>query len=225
MFPYRPGDEDGRRIVSRAAHVPDIPAPALRTAQIGTALTTVLDQTAPIDIQPAAAGLNESIVPEVLAPASAAQELTVEEESGFNDAGLGDLTGQDWLFAAVWGIAGAVATTAMAVLFVPTHLMALTFVLGAGLGMLGYLDHCTQLIRNTHTVVFGSASALLLVATQIISPASSILIPAVIAAAVSLAFMTVLARCTQSPTVGTSSSRPSRRPCWRPSHRSRPCCG
>lgn len=174
-------------------------------------MTTVLAHTAPLDIQP------EPLIPDEPAAEVTAYALTapaaaetaeaygnassahenVEEDSGFSEAGLRELTDQDWLFATAWGIAGALATTAMSVLFVPTHLMALTFILGAGLGVLGYLDHCTQLIRNTHNVVFGIAAALLLVATQTISPASAILVPALIAAAAAFAFMLGLAVCTQ----------------------------
>jgi hypothetical protein len=126
-------------------------------------------------------------------PAPAAQEATStpapEEEAGFNEAGLRGLTGHDWLFSVAWGIAGAVATSAVSVLFVPVHLLALTLILGAGLGVLGYLDRCTHLIRNKHTLVFGAAAALLLTATQILSPASAILIPALVAAAVTFIFM------------------------------------
>lgn len=162
-------------------------------------MTTVLDQTAPLDIQPAALIADTPAETDVAAASETGQapaEPEAEETTGFNEAGLRALTDQDWLFAAAWGIAGALATTAMSVLFVPTHLMALMFILGAGLGVLGYLDHCTQLIRNTHNVVFGIAAALLLVATQIISPASAVLLPAVIAAAASFVFMLGLAMYT-----------------------------
>lgn len=167
-------------------------------------MTTVLDQTAAIDIQPRTAAPEDA--PATTTTAAAPAEPTEahtetaadvsekeEEATGFNEAGLRELTGQDYLVSAVWGIAGAVATSAVSVLFLPAHLLALTFILGAGLGVLGYLDHCTQLIRNTHNVVFGIAAALLLVATQILSPASAILLPAVIAAAVAFIFMLGLA--------------------------------
>lgn len=167
-------------------------------------MTTVLTDTAPITIQPAAAGLDELIVTDVPAGAAIASEKAasevsenLEEPSGFKNEGLRELTGQDWLYAAAWGIAGSLAATAVSVLFLPAQLMALTFILGAGLGILGYLDHCTQLIRNTHNIAFGIAAALILVATQVISPASAILLPAVIAAAASFAFMLGLAVYTQ----------------------------
>lgn len=146
-------------------------------------MTTVIE-TAPVDTEPETVPL-DIIVPD--APAG-----SVEPEAGFPEQGLRELTGYDWLVATAWGIAGALATTAASVLFIPVHLMALTFVLGAGLGVLGYLDHCTQLIRDKHNVVFGIAAAVLLVATQVLSPASAILIPAAIAAAASFIFMLAL---------------------------------
>ncbi|MET4143723.1 prepilin peptidase [Arthrobacter sp. UYCo732] len=182
-------------------------------------MSTVLTDTAPIDIQAsvtcpdepatevAASRRTEATTAETAEaytepaaesgePSTAAHQKVEEDKSGFNDSGLRELTSQDWLFAATWGIAGALATTAVSVLFVPVHLMALTFVLGAGLGMLGYLDYCTQLIRNAHNIVFGTFAAILLIATLIISPASAILLPAVIAAAASFVFMLVLAMYT-----------------------------
>jgi hypothetical protein len=173
-------------------------------------LTTVLTDTAPIDIQSTAFVPDEPVadmtasVPAATATAdtteahgasdkaSAEAPANVAEQTGPNEAGLRELTGHDYLVATVWGIAGALATTVVSVLFLPVHLMALTFVLGAGLGVLGYLDYCTQLIRNKHTLVFGAAAALLLTATQILSPAGAILIPALIAAAVTFVFMLAL---------------------------------
>ncbi|HEX9086496.1 MAG TPA: prepilin peptidase [Arthrobacter sp.] len=169
-------------------------------------MTTVLD--APhLDIQP------DALIPDKRASAETTEEYgrageaadkasseaygSVEVESGFNEAGLRELTGHDWLAAAAWGIAGAVATSAVSLPFLPMHLIALTFVLGAGLGVLGYLDHCTQLIRNKHTVVFGAAAAVLLTATQILIPAAQILIPALVAAAVTFVFMLGLAVITK----------------------------
>jgi hypothetical protein len=155
-------------------------------------MTTVLD-AAPVTIQPDTA---PETAPLQVTPAPAAQDAPAtpapEEETGFNEDGLRELTGHDYLVATAWGIAGAMATSVVSVLFLPVHLMALTFVLGAGLGVLGYLDHCTQLIRNKHNLVFGGAAALLLVATQILSPASAVLIPALIAAAVTFVFMLAL---------------------------------
>lgn len=103
-----------------------------------------------------------------------------------------ELTGHDWLVATAWGIVGALSASAVSMLFVPVHLLSLTFVLGAALGTLGYLDVLTQLIRDKHNVVFGIVAALLLSATQIISPSSAVLIPAAIAGAATLAFMLVL---------------------------------
>ncbi|ACL42097.1 hypothetical protein Achl_4146 (plasmid) [Pseudarthrobacter chlorophenolicus A6] len=179
-------------------------------------MTTVLTDTVPIDIQPEALLPTEHPDAEEPAPLpSEAAEVQTEEdylesamahdtdsaevrekledESEPYEVGLRPLTGQDWLVATVWGIVGALATTAVSVLFLPVHLLSLTFVLGAGLGLLGYLDHCTQLIRNRHNLVFGAAAALLLVATQVISPAGAILVPALIGGAASFGFMLVLA--------------------------------
>jgi len=118
---------------------------------------------------------------------------TPKEGSGFSEAGLRELTGHDWLIAAAWGVACAVASSAVSVSFLPMHLIALNFVLGAGLGVLGYLDHCTQLIRNKHNLVFGGAAGLLLTATQVLSPASVVLLPALVAAVVTFVFMLGLA--------------------------------
>lgn len=159
-------------------------------------MTTVLD-TAPSTLRAEAVTEPLDIVPQANAAPPVETALETEESAGFNEAGLRDLTGQDWLFAAAWGIAGAIAASAVSVLFLPVHLLSLTFILGAGLGTLGYLDSCTHLIRNKHNLVFGAAAALLLVATQVISPSSAILIPALIAAAASFVFMLVLAICTQ----------------------------
>lgn len=151
----------------------------LETAPAAAEQTIPAPETAPLPVTPAPA------VDAVAAPSA-------EEETGFNEAGLRELTGHDYLVATAWGIAGAMATSVVSVLFLPVHLMALTFVLGAGLGVLGYLDHCTQLIRNKHNLVFGGAAALLLTATQILSPAGAVLVPALIAAAVTFVFMLAL---------------------------------
>lgn len=173
-------------------------------------MTTVIDT--PVDTEPETTPLEIVLPAEEIAPAAATAETAeayekpgeafdkasaeayekVEEQAVLPETGLRELTGHDWLIATVWGIAGALATTAASVLFLPVHLLSLTFVLGAGLGVLGYLDHCTQLIRDRHNVVFGIAAAVLLTATQVISPASAILIPAAIAAAVSFVFMLAL---------------------------------
>lgn len=145
-------------------------------------MTTVLDTT-PIDIQPITA--HPAAPADTAPPAPAAPEVDPDQK------GVRPLTGQDWLVATGWGIAGAVAMSAVSVLFLPLHLMALTFILGAGLGVLGYLDHCTQLIRNQHNLVFGVAAALLLAATQVLS-GGAVLVPAVIAAAGAFIFMLAL---------------------------------
>lgn len=151
-------------------------------------MTTLLDAHV-VDAQPDTAPEEDCLQTAHSDPAAPAPA----DGTGFSEAGLRELTGHDWLAAAAWGVAGAVATSAVSVLFLPLHLIALTFVLGAGLGMLGYLDHCTQLIRNTHTLVFGTAAALLLTATQILSPAGAVLIPALVAATVTFVFMLGLA--------------------------------
>lgn len=161
-------------------------------------MTTVLDHTSPLDVQPGTVAPEEPATaaapvaaPIESTPATAAPEAGTGA-SGFNEAGLRELTGHDWLVSAAWGIAGALATTAVSVLFLPVHLLSLVFVLGAGLGVLGYLDQCTQLIRNKHTLVFGAGAALLLIATQILSPASAVIVPALVAAAVTFVFMLAL---------------------------------
>lgn len=133
------------------------------TQEIGIALTTTIDN--PVDAAPAA---------------------------DLPEKGLRELTRRDWLIASLWGIAGALATAAASVLFLPSHLQPLTFALGAGLGVLGYLDHCTQLIRDRHNVVFGAAAAAILVATQVLTPSGAVLIPAAVAAVVTFGFMLAL---------------------------------
>lgn len=153
-------------------------------------MTTVLDATT-VTADPDAAPETDpqQVTPAPAAPVNDIAETPEPEDTDPHEEGLRELTGHDYLVATAWSITGALATTVMSVLFLPVHLMPLTFVLGAGLGMLGYLDQCTQLIRNKHTLVFAAAAALLLTATQILSPAGAILIPALVAAAVTFIFM------------------------------------
>ncbi|GAA4035597.1 hypothetical protein GCM10023063_20190 [Arthrobacter methylotrophus] len=160
-------------------------------------MTTVLDHTAPIDVLPetpmAEAPVNAIPGNSPTSPTHVDSVDTVRgnHEAGFNEDGLRELTGHDYLVSSVWGIAGALATSAVSILFLPVHLLALTFILGAGLGVLGYLDHCTQLIRNKHNLVFGIAAALILLATQAVT-GGAVLLPAVIAGAVTFVFMLAL---------------------------------
>lgn len=159
-------------------------------------MTTVLDHTTEAtaltsDLAPPAAEAPAAHTGPVPRTAPELPEADILDASGFNEAGLRPLTGHDYLIASVWGIAGAIATTAVAVLFLPVHLLSLTLVLGAGLGVLGYLDHVSQLIRNKHNLFFGISAALLLGATQVIS-GGPVLIPAAIAAAAAFAFMLAL---------------------------------
>lgn len=156
-------------------------------------MSTVLDTlTSGHRTAPAAEPITEPLDIVPVSPAAGQDEAsTASDGTAFNEAGLRALTGQDYLVSAVWGIAGALATSAVSVLFVPVHLMALTFILGAGLGVLGYLDYCTHLIRNKHTLVFGIAAALVLGATQMVS-GGAVLLPALIAAVVAFGFMLAL---------------------------------
>lgn len=109
-----------------------------------------------------------------------------------DEAGLRELAAADYLRAAGWGIASGVSAAGVSAAFLPVQYLALSFVLGAGLGVLGYLDQITQLIRNWHTAIFASASAVLIGATQV-SLGGDVLLPAVGAAAGTFAFLLILA--------------------------------
>lgn len=111
------------------------------------------------------------------------------------EAGLRPLTGRDWLISVVWGIFSGLATAAASMFLLPLNALAITTLLGAGLGVLGYLDHCTQLIRNKHILVYGAMAAILLVATQPFSD-HQILLPALACAVVTFGFFLLLAMYT-----------------------------
>lgn len=122
-----------------------------------------------------------------------AQETTAGQPSeGTPEIGLRPLTGRDWLISVVWGIFSGLATAAASIALLPLNALALTALLGAGLGVLGYLDHCTQLIRNKHVLVYGAVAAILLVATQTFTD-HQILLPALASAVVTFGFFLVLA--------------------------------
>lgn len=108
------------------------------------------------------------------------------------ETGLRETTPEDHLRAAGWGIASGVAAAAVSAAALPVQHLALAFVLGAGLGVLGYLDQVTQLIRNWHTAIFAIASAVLIGATQV-SLGGEVLLPAVGAAAAAFTFLLILA--------------------------------
>ncbi|MGK3708589.1 prepilin peptidase [Arthrobacter sp. IK3] len=103
------------------------------------------------------------------------------------EVGLRPLTGRDWLVSAVWGIFSGLAAAGVSVVFLPVEYLGLMALLGAGLGVLGYLDHVTQLIRNQHNLIFGIFTAVLLAASQTFID-SQILLPALISAAVTFGF-------------------------------------
>lgn len=153
-------------------------------------MTTVLDHT---DLDTSSTEILDDFTEAHSAPAPvvAAAPTPVLDASGFNEAGLRELEGHDYLVAAAWGIAGGIGTSAAAVMFLPAHMLALTLVLGAGLGFLGYLDHATQLIRNKHNLFFGICAALLLGSMQVVS-GGDVLLPAVLSAAGAFVFMLAL---------------------------------
>lgn len=111
------------------------------------------------------------------------------------ETGLRPLTGADWLVSVVWGILSGLAAAAATLVFLPLNALAITTLLGAGLGVLGYLDHCTQLIRNRHTLVFAGFGAVLLLATQPFTD-HQILLPALLCAVVTFGFFLLLAMYT-----------------------------
>lgn len=74
---------------------------------------------------------------------------------------------QDYLRAAGWGIAAAVASAVVSVLVLPVQALPVVFLLGAGLGTLGYLDQITHTIMDRHTVIFATLASVLLAATQV----------------------------------------------------------
>jgi leader peptidase (prepilin peptidase)/N-methyltransferase len=106
---------------------------------------------------------------------------------------LRETTPQDHLRAAFWGIASALAAATVSVLLLlPIQVLPVTFLLGAGLGMLGYLDQITHTIRNQHTALFATAAAVLLAATQV-SQGGFVLGWALICAAAVFVFMILVA--------------------------------
>lgn len=105
---------------------------------------------------------------------------------------LRETTPDDYVKAAGWGIASGIAAAAAAITVLPVQNLPLAFVLGAGLGVLGYLDQITHLIRNWHTAVFGTAAAVLIAATQM-SHGGNVLLPALCTAAAAFVFILALA--------------------------------
>ncbi|MCC3299238.1 prepilin peptidase [Arthrobacter caoxuetaonis] len=108
-----------------------------------------------------------------------------------HEDGLRPLVGRDWLVATLWAIFTGLAASAASVALLPVGYLGIVALLGAGLGLLGYLDHVTQLIRNKHNVIYGIFAAVLLVATQTFMD-HQILLPALISAVVTFAFFLVL---------------------------------
>lgn len=102
---------------------------------------------------------------------------------------------RDYLRAACWGIASALAAAAVSVLLLPVQVLPVVFLLGAGLGVLGYLDQVTHLILDRHTMAFATAAAVLLVATQV-SQGGFILGGSLITAAAAFLIMAVLGMTT-----------------------------
>lgn len=98
---------------------------------------------------------------------------------------------QDYLRAAGWGLASALAAAAVSVAMLPIQFLPVAFLAGAGLGVLGYLDQITHIIRDRHTALFAAASAVLLIATQV-SQGGFVLGWAAICAAAVFVFMIIL---------------------------------
>lgn len=149
-------------------------------------MTTVIDQPSIDDDLPTAPQ------PQISAPSAAVHETALDAAEAAPEAAPERasriLTGRDYLAAAGWGLAGAVVISAASLALLPIQLAGIALVLGAGLGVLGYLDHLTQLIRNRHTLAFGAAAALMVAATQVATP-HPVLLPAVIGAVVAFVFM------------------------------------
>ncbi|MCC3292557.1 prepilin peptidase [Arthrobacter sp. zg-Y1110] len=124
------------------------------------------------------------------------QETAAAADSSHGkEEGLRSLTGRDWLVSTAWGIFSGLAAGAASVVFLPVEDLALMVLLGAGLGVLGYLDHVTQLIRNRHNLIFGAITAVLLLATQTFMD-EQILLPALVCAALTFGFFLVLTMLT-----------------------------
>lgn len=122
---------------------------------------------------------------EIHAPVSEQEPVRDRED------GLRPLVGRDWLVATLWSIFTGLAACAASVALLPVEYLGIVALLGAGLGLLGYLDHVTQLIRNKHNLIYGTFAAVLLVATQTFM-SHQILLPALISAAATFTFFLVL---------------------------------
>lgn len=120
-------------------------------------------------------------------------ETLVPEASPSVDETMQETKPVDYSRAAGWGIASAIATSAVSVTMLPVQDLPLAFILGAGLGVFGYLDHQARMVRNTHTLIFGVAATILILATQI-SLGGLAFLQAGAAATVTFALMLVLAR-------------------------------
>lgn len=134
----------------------------------------------------------------VLESAPSIQDAVVEDEtlipeaSPSVDEALQETKPVDYSRAAGWGIASAIATSAVSIAMLPVQDLPLAFILGAGLGVFGYLDQQTRTVRNTHALIFGVAATALILATQI-SWGGLVFLQASAAAAVTFALMLVLA--------------------------------
>lgn len=106
--------------------------------------------------------------------------------------GLRSKKSKNYLVAAEWGIAVALSASVMSVIFLPVQHLPLAFLLGAGLGALGYLNHATM-VRNQHIALFGTAAAILVAATQMLN-GGSVLLSASLSAAGAFMLMLILTR-------------------------------
>jgi hypothetical protein len=107
------------------------------------------------------------------------------------DEGLRDLAGRDFVIGSLFGAATAALMFLTGRGFAPAGMETPLAVAGFGMGLLGYFDHVTRLIRNRHTLAFGAVTAAALAAA--LAPAGpGAWIPVLATAAGAFVFLLVL---------------------------------
>lgn len=107
------------------------------------------------------------------------------------EEGLRDLTGRDYIVGALLGTATAALLFLAGREFAPAAMTWPLAVAGFGMGILGYLDQVTRLIRNGHTIAFGAVTTLVLAVS--LAPAGiTAWVPVLATAAGAFVFMLVL---------------------------------